>query len=362
MSYASTVLGDSPVVFLQLDETTGTSAADSGSNAVAWTYQTGVTLGSTAVFPVGGTAINPPGNGSAAILSSVPSTLANPRGTSIEVSVYLPDFSQKGAFVRIGNGNGWSVGVGSGSMDTAGNNLIILQENVGWYDSGVAIGTGNHYIVVTNSSTGTLSFYVDGNLVKTITGVGAPITATTGLYLAGGATRYLASTVKVDNLALYSTVLTSTQVSNHWAQISAVAPPATDRLSSVSMEVVAAPSITPRILSSVTMEVLAIPTSPTRLISSVSMEVLDSPIPPPRLLSSVSMEVLLSSRVPSLVSAAYVESVTYNATPPRIVSAAYVESVTFNASPPRIMSMTYLEVLTPSAMQRFVGWGAPIIG
>ncbi len=307
MSYASTVLADSPVIFLQLDETSGTSAADSGSNGVAWTYQTGVTLGVTAPFSVGGTAINPPGTTPAAVLSTPPASVASPRGTSIEISVNIPTTSLKGEFVDLGNGsNGWSVGVGSGSFDTVGNNLIVLQEGAGWYDTGVQMGTGPHHVIVTNSTAGTISCYLDGTLVKTFTNAGSPSTATS-FNLAGVGTRTLPATITVDNLAVYAAVLTQTQVTAHWDAIY------------VTLPYVAAE------LSQLTLEVVSTNPSPQRDLSSVSMLTLTASTSPPRQLSSADMQVLTSS------------------------------------NPPRVLSSVFTEVLTPSYPKpKFIGWGLPI--
>lgn len=305
MSYASTVLADSPVVFLQLDEASGTSAADSGSNAAAWTYQTGVTLAQTPVFPDGGTSVSPSGTASAAILSSVPASIAAPRGTSIEISVNLPSTSQKGAFVKLGSSNGWGVGVGSGNFDTAGNNFIVLQEGAGWYDSGVAIGTGAHHLVATNSSGGTISFYLDGSLVNTMS-ASTPSSATTALYLGGYSSRMVANTVRIDNMALYSSVLTGTQVSNHWAAIEAEFPPSPAALSFAALEAATVPAA-----------------------------------------------------VPVALSMAYVEASTAPSAVPRNLSQTYLEASTIPTNIPRNLSLSYLEVLTP-APRYFIGWGTPM--
>lgn len=293
-NYSAAVLADSPVVFLELDEVSGTSVADTGSNATAWTYQTGVALAQSPVFPgVGGTSVKASGTTSAALIASVPAALSNPRGTSIEVSVNLPSTSLSGAFVHVGDTTGgWGVGVGSGTYGTAGNHLIVSQDGVATYDSGINIGTGSHYIVVTNDASGNLNFYIDGALVKTLSAA-VPLTAVNDMYVGGYSTFNVANTVTIDEVALYGAVLTGAQVSTHWAATSANAalsnsyieaatiPTGTPAaLSSAYVEVVSTPSVTPAALSAAYVEAVTIPTVTPAALSGVYIEVLSQTSPP----------------------------------------------------------------------------------
>ena len=99
---------------------------------------------------------------------------------TLETWVYVPSISDKGAFIKIGGTFGPSMGVGSGTEDASGNNLIMLYETVRWIDTGVTIGTGWHHVAMVVSSSGYPSAYLDGNLVYTDTGAapGAPDTST----------------------------------------------------------------------------------------------------------------------------------------------------------------------------------------
>lgn len=87
--------------------------------------------------------------------------------------VNLPSTSEKGIFLEDsglgvgGTTNGFAVGVGSGILDTNGNNLIIPFWGVDWQDTGVAIGTGWHMITVIIQSNRKLKAYKDGTLVFT---------------------------------------------------------------------------------------------------------------------------------------------------------------------------------------------------
>ena len=294
MSYASAVLADAPVVFLQLDETSGTAAADSGSNAVAWTYQAGVSLAQTPSFAVGGSAVKPSGTAAAAILSSVPASLANPRGTSIEISVTLPDLSQKGAFVKVGDAStGWGVGVGSGNFDTAGNNLIVLQEGRGWYDSGKQMSTGSHLITVTNDTSGTIRFYLDGALVKTTTGTTGPLNANATISVGGYASRNISSAVTLDNVSLYAAVLSDTQVAAHWQEIELVLPPPNMVMSRQSVVVASSEATVTRSVSRMATVAIANDTVINRSLSWQEVKALNNDTVINRSLSYFNVQVLI---------------------------------------------------------------------
>lgn len=59
------------------------------------------------------------------------------------------------------HGSGLAVGVGSGTFDADGNELIGLYENVAWKASGTSIGTGWHHLALTANG-GTCELWLDG--------------------------------------------------------------------------------------------------------------------------------------------------------------------------------------------------------
>lgn len=62
---------------------------------------------------------------------------------AIVVGSTQPDASQKGCIVKIGDAStGLGLGLGSGDFETAGNELIALQEGVAWVDRNVSVGAG----------------------------------------------------------------------------------------------------------------------------------------------------------------------------------------------------------------------------
>jgi hypothetical protein len=89
--------------------------------------------------------------------------------------VNLPSTSQKGVFIEdSGNGginNGFAIGVGTGTLDTNANRLIIPFWGVSWQDTTVNIGTGWHMITLIIGSDRKATAYLDGTSVYTGTAV-----------------------------------------------------------------------------------------------------------------------------------------------------------------------------------------------
>ena len=81
--------------------------------------------------------------------------------------VYIPSASMAGTFVHFGtsvaSADGFSMGVGSGTLDSSGNEFIGLLDGVAWMPFGKSIGTGWHFVVMTRDTT-TWRGYVDTTL------------------------------------------------------------------------------------------------------------------------------------------------------------------------------------------------------
>jgi hypothetical protein len=118
-----------------------------------------------------------------------------------------------------GNGsNGYGIGVGSGTFDTAGSHLIVLFEHVRWIDTGVNLTPGWHHIVLTLDGSGAPTVYRDGAQVYHDTGAG-PIAPTGSVHIGGYTAdnanqRYFAG--GLDEVAVYNAALTAAQVANHY--------------------------------------------------------------------------------------------------------------------------------------------------
>lgn len=100
---------------------------------------------------------------------------------TIQCWVKITSTSMKGAFVKIGGGgNGYSIGVGLNTMDSAGNELIGLFPNVRWIDTNTALGTGWKMVNLVLNATSVPSIYLNGVLLGSYSGTN-PLTPTTGV-------------------------------------------------------------------------------------------------------------------------------------------------------------------------------------
>ena len=114
--------------------------------------------------------LGPDTSGSVTVASLVPTIgYTVPQSVTCWAAVYLPTTSQKGTFVGLDEyptaDRGLHLGVGSGTFDTLGNELIFLHGSVFWVVSGVSIGTGVHTVAAVNTSGDGAVFYLDGKEV-----------------------------------------------------------------------------------------------------------------------------------------------------------------------------------------------------
>lgn len=202
--YFGTVIADTPSRYWRLGELLTTSPALDSSSTGAdqnGTYSGNVTPGSPGLIKddVNLAASFDGSNGMV--------TFANPILTNGDVSlecwVKLNSLSLKGAFIKLGNSTtGIAIGVGSGTMDSAGNQLTGLAEGISWVGGGGNIGTGIHHIGLVVRASNAWLFYLDGVLKATVTqSRNAPSNVgSIGGY--AGTSRYFAGTI--DEVAIYN--------------------------------------------------------------------------------------------------------------------------------------------------------------
>lgn len=126
--------------------------------------------------------------------------------------VNLSSASLKGPCIKMGSSNGFGLGVGGGTFDTAGNHLVVLYEGVRWIDTGVNIGTGWHMLALVVDASGKPTVYLDGVSAYTDTstaGIAPTVKTSIGGYTSGY-NRYLAATI--DEVRISNTPFSSDRI------------------------------------------------------------------------------------------------------------------------------------------------------
>lgn len=88
----------------------------------------------------------------------------------------------KGPFMVNGSFTGYAIGVGSGSYDTAGNELIALFPGNRWIGTGASLGLGWKHVAITLDGSSLPRIYLNGQLVNSYAGIN-PRVPTTATYI-----------------------------------------------------------------------------------------------------------------------------------------------------------------------------------
>jgi large repetitive protein len=177
LSYEQTVLNDHPSFLWQLNETSGTTAADASPNGFSGIYEPGTTQGAAGPFP-GQTATG--FDGQSGIVTSA-NAVASPGPQTFSVEAWFKTTTNDGGKI-VGFGSSQTGGSsannnaspGSGNYDR---HIYMMNDGqlvFGVYNSGVqTIETPNayndgqwHYVVGTLGPSG-MAMYVDGHLIGT---------------------------------------------------------------------------------------------------------------------------------------------------------------------------------------------------
>jgi hypothetical protein len=135
--------------------------------------------------------------------------------------VYIANTSLRGPFIRVGSGaNGYAIGIGSGTFDQAGNQMIALFPYVRWINTNTNYGTGWKFFTFTLSATSLPKFYLNGQLIIESFSGSNPSTPDSGVYLAknigdlGGGFRIFAG--KIAQVSIYNKELLATEISDYF--------------------------------------------------------------------------------------------------------------------------------------------------
>lgn len=210
MSYATEVAADSPLHWFKLDETSGTSLANAGSNGTALTKAAGMTLNQADTISSGGKSAAL--DGSATSYASATSQFGQYPSAGATYEIWYKGTDASGTIARWGSGstNYWAIKVVSGGFVS-----FTRATQVHTATSGVVNDGAWHHIVVNyTNATGTYNIYVDKTLVYTTTGASVPnLNANQTLFLGDDTDSIIG---KVDEFAVYTGVLSSTRINAHY--------------------------------------------------------------------------------------------------------------------------------------------------
>jgi hypothetical protein len=152
--------------------------------------------------------------------ASIPSTSITNITMTGFVNVVL---NSKGPYFRNGNGgNGYALGIGSGSFDSAGNNIIALFPGIRWIATASVYSAGWQMITLTLNASSVVSGYINTTPISFPTGSN-PAIPTTNLFLARnfgdepGGVR--AANCRIGNFMFYGKSLSDLEISQNFNAI-----------------------------------------------------------------------------------------------------------------------------------------------
>ncbi len=239
IAYRNTVLGDSPIVYYEFDETSGTTAANSATTGATYsgTFNTAggtVTVGQSS-FAQGGTSYDF-GGGFVASASALTSSLDE---WTVEAWVNYDSAKNSQSHIVSNDQGGWNddvligLGVETGNMGVPAGSFGVVQQGAPGTTrdfAGAPLAADEwHHVVMTGSTlAGTITLYIDGAfaasdiaLVNDATfngtgGFGASPNLTIGAARPdSGDAGYRPYDGLLDELAIYDSVLTDAQILEH---------------------------------------------------------------------------------------------------------------------------------------------------
>ena len=226
-NYSTVVGSDNPVGYWRLDETTGTTAADSASgHNNPLTYQGGFTLmtqpGAISGDPDPGVALD----GTSGTVTATKATTTSTTNWSLEAWVNPSTLPQAGVVAYDGqigsNGYGFAIGSTNGTSLSSGSHLIGILGSVTLFDSGYNFSAPNTwYHVVMTRDTSTTRLYANA-VAQTTTSTSTPIAPGARFSLGSGftstSTQMFPLAGSVDEAASYNALLSAGRVQAHYTE------------------------------------------------------------------------------------------------------------------------------------------------
>ena len=226
-NYAVVATSDVPVGYWRLDESSGTSAADSSAgHANPLAYQGGYTLltqpGAISGDPDPAVALN----GSTGAVTATKAATIGTTNWSLEAWLKPSTLPQAGVVAYNGqigsNGYGFAVGATTGSSLTSGSHLIGILGSVTMFDSGFNFGSPNtwYHVVMTRDSSKT-TLYAN-SVPQATTSTLAPVAAGARFSLGSGFTSTPAQMFpfagSIDEAASYNALLSPGRIQAHYTE------------------------------------------------------------------------------------------------------------------------------------------------
>jgi hypothetical protein len=235
-AYRNTVLADNPIIYYQFDETSGTTAINSGTLGASHNgaIVSSVTLNQP-TFLNGGTSYD---FGGGRVTAAAFSTLTE---WTVEAWINWDSAKTSQSHIFGNDQGGWNddvlfgIGTETGGLGVPANNVGLIQQGAPGSTRDFVKDPLSHsewrHVVATGSTTdGELKLYVDGVLVDTDSSLANGMTMN-GHQFAVGAARFVADAGTrpfdglIDEFALYGTVLDATTISTHYK--AGITPPPT---------------------------------------------------------------------------------------------------------------------------------------
>jgi hypothetical protein len=213
--YAAAALADSPMMLLMLAETSGTSFADISGHSRNGTLHGGITLAQA----LSGTNVTTGAklNGSTGYISIPNDATLSGVLSNYTLELIMKITSLPGSFAEIMGQGTNGLGIFLNSTGTMGGH----QEGVGGNGSptSAALSTGTTYHIALTRSGSTSQWYVNGATSGSSSSSSACSSSSTefevGVDVNAGSSHYLSATVAA--VAVYTTALSSTRISAHYA-------------------------------------------------------------------------------------------------------------------------------------------------
>jgi hypothetical protein len=213
LTYAETILADSPVAYWRLGESAGTTADNAeGTAALDGTYSGSPTLGATGLLT--GDSDTAVTFGTSKYVSVAHDAALNFSDVfSLEFWVKVPSLSAWMSVIAKGGATGWQVGVSVNRQV-----VVYLQNTINV--RGGSVGTlqdgTTYHVVVTKNGGNYATVYINGSDASATATAKTAGDTTGSLYLATytGSSEWLSGTL--DEVAVYDYALTSTQVTAHY--------------------------------------------------------------------------------------------------------------------------------------------------